>query len=204
MNVSNRNSSWLQRLERRHPYETLLYLGMLGSGLIFLFLTVAFLFSGIENLEGLNRKVPVSFLISTLLLIISGHTATQMRLHYQEERTDLLLKSLRNTILLGLGFSILQISGWFELDRMGISFSGLPSGSFLYVLTGIHVFHLAGAMIFAVLLWVEMRKKEADEIHKLILVTNPYEKMRIQLFTVYWHFMDVIWLILFVLFVLSF
>jgi cytochrome c oxidase subunit 3 len=34
--------------------------------------------------------------------------------------------------------------------------------------------------------------------------TNPYEKLRIRLFTIYWQFMDAVWLILFLLFVLSF
>lgn len=204
MDTTKEELTWFQRLERFHPYETLLYLGMVGSGLIFLFLTVAFLFSGVNQLEGMNHKVPVSFLISTLLILLSSYTATQMRLHYQEERTDLLLKSLRNTALLGLAFIGMQISGWFELERMGISFTGIPSGSFLYVLTGIHIFHLVGAMIFAIILWVQMKKRDADEVQKMILITNPFEKMRIRLFTIYWHFMDTIWLILFALFVLSF
>jgi cytochrome c oxidase subunit 3 len=72
------------------------------------------------------------------------------------------------------------------------------------VLSGIHIFHLLGAMIFAVILWVQLQKNQEDSIKHLILLTNPYEKMRIRLFTVYWQFMDAIWLILFMLFVLSF
>jgi len=172
--------------------------------LIFLFLAAAFLASGWHQLQGLNHKIPVSFLISTLLLILSGYTATQMRLHYQEENTEKIISSLRNTFWLGTVFTGLQILGWRELDWMGISFTGIPSGSFLYLLSGIHIFHLLGAMIFALILWVQLRKNQQDEVKNLILLTNPYEKMRIRLFTVYWHFMDVIWLVLFVLFVLSF
>jgi cytochrome c oxidase subunit 3 len=187
-----------------HPYETLLYLGMIGSGLIFLFLVVAFAFSGLNQLEGFNHHIPVAFLISTLLLILSGYTATKMRLYFIEERTDKLISSLRNTLWLGILFTGLQLVGWYELDEMGIDFKGIPSGSFLYLLTGIHIFHLLGAMIFAVILLVEMKKKQQDQIQHLILLTNPFEKMRIRLFTVYWHFMDLIWLVLFVLFILSF
>jgi cytochrome c oxidase subunit 3 len=91
-----------------------------------------------------------------------------------------------------------------ELTNMGINFTGMPSGSFLYVLSGIHIFHLIGAMIFAVIMWIQLRKNQRDQIKNLVLLTNPYEKMRIRLFTRYWHFMDAIWLILFSLFVLSF
>jgi len=45
-----------------------------------------------------------------------------MRLHFQEERTDLLIASLRNTLILGGVFTLLQLAGWYELDRMGIEF----------------------------------------------------------------------------------
>lgn len=204
MDNSSTQLSWFQRLERMHPYETLLYLGMVGSGLIFLFLAVAFLFSGVNQLAGLNQHIPFAFLISTFLLILSGYTATKMRLHYQEERTDLLIASLRNTLILGIIFTLLQVAGWYELNKMGIDFKGIPSGSFLYLLSGIHIFHLLGAMIFAGILLNQMQKRKADQIQHLILITNPFEKMRIRLFTFYWHFMDLIWLILFVLFVVSF
>ncbi|MBA4301222.1 cytochrome c oxidase subunit 3 [Algoriphagus alkaliphilus] len=204
MNRTKEPQTWLQRVENLHPYESLLYLGMFGSGLIFLFLVVAFISSGINQLEGLNHKIPVAFLISTFMLILSGYTATKMRLHYQEENLPKLEGSLRNTFLLGVTFTILQFAGWKELTDMGINFTGLPSGSFLYLLSGIHIFHLLGAMIFALILLVQLRKTQEDGIRKLILVTNPFEKMRIRLFTVYWHFMDAIWLILFFLFILSF
>lgn len=204
MKETQKPQTWFQKLENLHPYETLLYLGMFGSGLIFLFLALAFLFSGLDQLNGLNQRMPTSFLISTFLLVISGYTATRMRIFYQEEQTQKVIGSLRNTLLLGLIFTALQFLGWKELESMGISFQGLPSGSFLYVLSGIHIFHLLGAMIFAGILWVQLRKTQADEIKHLILLTNPYEKMRIRLFTVYWQFMDGIWLVLFLLFVLSF
>lgn len=204
MNSTKEPQTWLQRLESLHPYETLLYLGMIGSGLIFLFLGIAFLFSGSNQLAGSNHRIPVAFLISTVMLILSGYTAAKMRLHFEEENISKLESSLRNTFLLGVIFTILQVAGWKELTDMGINFTGLPSGSFLYLLSGIHIFHLLGAMVFALILLFQLRKTQEDAIRKLILVTNPFEKMRIRLFTLYWHFMDLIWLVLFLLFVLSF
>jgi len=203
MSVTSDNKSWFQRIEDMHPYETLLYLGMFGSGLIFLFLTVAFLFSGLDQLGGMNKKIPVSFLISTFLLVSSGYTATRIRIYFQEDNAEKVIRALGVTLLLGLLFTSLQITGWKELQSMGIDFQGIPSGSFLYVLSGIHVFHLLGAMIFAVILWAQLRNRKNDELKRLILFTNPFEKMRLRLFTVYWQFMDGIWLILFLLFAVS-
>jgi cytochrome c oxidase subunit 3 len=196
--------TWLQKLEQLHPYELLLYLGMVGSGIIFLFLALAFLFSGRESLQGLNEQMPLAFLVSTFLLVLSGYTAVKMRIHYQEENSAKLHRSLKATFVLGLLFMVFQVLGWMELADKGISFTGIPSGSFLYVLSGIHVAHLLGAMGFAVILLLQLRKIEQDMVRKLVWMTNPYEKLRIRLFTVYWQFMDAVWLILFLLFVLSF
>lgn len=204
MGKPNTSSTLIQRLENLHPYEMLIYLGMISSGLIFLFLSAAFLTSGLHQLHGPARHIPVAFLISTFLLILSGYTASKMRLFYREEKLSQLEGALRNTFFLGLAFTILQFAGWKELEQMGINFTGIPSGSFLYVLSGIHIFHLMGAMIFGLIILFQLRKIQDDGIRKLILVTNPFEKMRIRLFTLYWHFMDVIWLILFLLFILSF
>jgi cytochrome c oxidase subunit 3 len=196
--------TWLQRLENLHPYEMLLYLGMVGSGIIFLFLALAFLFSGRQYLQGLNEQMPFAFSVSTFLLVLSGYTAVKMRLHYQEENSAKLYRSLQMTFGLGILFMVFQVLGWLELTNKGINFTGLPSGSFLYVLSGIHVIHLFGAMVFAVILLRELRKIEQDAIRKLVWTKNPFEKLRIRLFTVYWQFMDAIWLVLFLLFVLSF
>jgi cytochrome c oxidase subunit III len=183
MGDSKSTKSIIQKLENLHPYEMLLYLGMFSSGLIFLFLTGAFLSSGLHQLSG---------------------SASKMRLSFQEEKISQLESSLRNTFFLGLAFTVLQFAGWKELQQMGVSFTGIPSGSFLYVLSGIHIFHLLGAMVFGLILLFQLRKTQEDGVRKLILVTNPFEKMRIRLFTVYWHFMDGVWLVLFLIFILSF
>ena len=198
------SKTWFQKIEKQHPYETLLYLAMLGSGIIFLFLSLSFLFSGREYLQGLNEQVPFAFLVSTFLLVLSGYTAVKMRLYYQEENIVKLNRALQATFTLGVLFMVFQVLGWKQLTDKGINFTGIPSGSFLYVLSGIHVLHLLGAMTFAAILLVELRKTQQDVVRRLVWSTNPYEKLRIRLFTVYWQFMDAVWLILFLLFVISF
>jgi cytochrome c oxidase subunit 3 len=194
-------STWLQRLENMHPYQTMLYLGMFGSGLIFLFLTLAFIFSGLQP-EFTPFKMPVAFIASTIVLLISGWMVSQLIQAYQSENIKALKNRLTSTFVLGLIFTGLQLLGWIELAEMGVDFRGIPKGSFLYVLSGIHVFHLIGAMIFAVIMVVQYQKKEKDIVQKLVLYINPFEKMRLELFRVYWYFMDIIWLVLFFLFLL--
>lgn len=196
--------SWFKKVENMHPYQTLMYLGMFGSGLIFLFMTTAFLASDTSLVEATKFKMPKSFILSTLVLLISGYTVSKLIVHYKEDRVEKLKDSLLITFFLGIIFTVLQFIGWKELSMMGVDFRGLPSGSFLYVLSGIHIFHLVGAMVFALIMVYQYSRVEKDQIKNLILLANPYERMRIELFTTYWHFMDFIWLVLFLIFVFIF
>jgi len=198
------SSTWFQRIENMHPYQTLMYLGMFGSGLIFTFMALAFVLTGIETNEVPGFSMPKAFIGSTFILLFSGYSVSKLRLHFKEEDLSKLKNKLLVTFISGLIFISLQLLGWKELTAMGIDFTGLPKGSFLYVLSGIHVFHLIVAMIFALIMLIQYSKKEKDEIQHLIFITNPFEKMRIQLFTTYWHFMDMIWIVLFFTFVLAF
>jgi cytochrome c oxidase subunit III len=196
--------SWFTKVENFHPYQTLLYLGMFGSGLIFVFLTVAFLGSDLSNLGRNGSAVPNSFLFSTFVLLTSSYIVSRLIPHFKKEEIQPLKNKLLYTFSLGFVFTLLQFLGWKELTDMGLDFQGRPSGSFLYVLSGIHVFHLLGAMIFALILVAEFHQKNKDQIKQLILVTNPFEKMRIKLFVVYWYFMDITWLLLFLIIAFAF
>jgi cytochrome c oxidase subunit 3 len=196
--------SWLQRVEKMHPYQTMMYLGMFGSGLIFLFLTVAFLASGTGYFEQYGHKIPKAFILSTFVILYSGYTVSKLLGYFTEENLEKLKSTLILTSILGLVFTILQFFGWRELTMMGVDFRGLPSGSFLYILSGIHIFHLLGVMVFSIIMLVQYIQNGKSEIQQILMMTNPFEKMRIRLFTTYWHFMDLIWLVLFLVFVLIF
>ncbi|MCR9014356.1 cytochrome c oxidase subunit 3 [Aquiflexum gelatinilyticum] len=196
--------SWLQRVEKMHPYQTMMYLGMFGSGLIFLFLTVAFLASGTGYFEQYGHKIPKAFILSTFVILFSGYTVSKLLIYFNEENLEKLKSNLVLTAILGVIFTVLQFFGWRELTMMGVDFKGLPSGSFLYILSGIHIFHLLGVMIFSIIMLVQYNQNGKSEIQQILMLTNPFEKMRIRLFTTYWHFMDLIWLVLFLVFVLTF
>lgn len=196
--------SWIQKVEKMHPYQTLMYLGMFGSALIFLFLTVAFLASGTGYFEQHGHKIPKAFILSTLVILYNGYTVSKLLMYFKEENLEKLRSTLILTAILGVIFTVLQFYGWRELTLMGVDFMGLPSGSFLYVLSGIHIFHLIGVLVFSGIMLAQYTQNNKSEIHKLLMLTNPFEKMRIRLFTTYWHFMDLIWLVLFLIFVLTF
>ena len=143
--MEEKKDSWLRKAEKMHPYQTMLILGMIGSGLLFLFLTYSFLITRLsqpDHLDAGNFSMPKSFVVSTLVLLISSSLVTRINYYYRKDLTDKMKLILGITIALGMLFTALQISGWQELRMMGVDLQGLPSGSYLFVLSGIHIFHL--------------------------------------------------------------
>lgn len=197
--------NYLRKIEKLHPYQTIMYLGMFGSGLIFLFLALAFFFTQNPSLLELKElRMPYAFLLSSIVMVGSGFFVGRLIPYFEQENLLQLRKTLRLTLLLGFIFIGLQVIGWIELGNMGLHFTGIPYGSFLYVLTGIHIFHLLGALIYGVILMISYRRIKNDAIKTFLVMINPFEKMKLRLFTLYWYFMDGIWLVLFVLFFISF
>lgn len=183
----------------------IMYLGMFGSGLIFLFLTLAFILIQNPTLSDVrNLNMPYAFLGSSMVMVASGYYVGRIVPSFERESLPEIRKTLGITLALGIVFIVLQVIGWTELENMGLHFTGMPFSSFLYVLTGIHIFHLLGALIYGLVLTFYYKKLQSDTIKAFLVMINPFEKMKLQLFTHYWYFMDGVWLVLFVLFFISF
>lgn len=198
------HDSWLRKLESMHPYQLVVYLAMISSGLVFLFLTLAFIssFWGQNSLHG--HRLPVAFWLSTFTLLFASIFVRRLTYHQGDADPGVFEKVLWSVLLMGILFAMLQFWGWRDLAHQGIYFDGIPSGSYLYLLSGIHVVHLSGALLFLVMLIREVRQTFSDPIKDLVFARNPYVGMKVKLFVRYWYFMDAIWLLLFGLFLLSF
>ncbi len=92
------------------------------------------------------------------------------------------------TSILGLVFLIGQVLGAIQLGKEGVRLSGNPSGSFVYILAGVHAVHLVSA--FILVLFVLVNSFRFKNSRKYLL--------QIELCTTYWHFLGVLWLYLFV------
>lgn len=196
--------STFQRIERMHPHKMLLYLTIIGSSLIFLFMVIAYTMSKPQAAFSEGFSMPKAFICSTVLLLYSGFCATKLLPAYLNDDVNRLKKILLLTLVLGLAFAFCQYLGWLELKESGIYFSGKASGSFLYVLTGLHVFHLLVGLGFLSYLCIYSFWVAKDPVRSLIMVTNPYQKIKLQIFSVYWLFLDIVWLFLFFYFLFLF
>lgn len=94
------------------------------------------------------------------------------------------------TFVLGLGFLVSQAAALRMLANQGIFMRANPHSSLLYIVTGAHALHLLGGLIalFCLMWRVAFARANWREQHNALDVT-----------TVYWHFLDVLWLSLFLL-----
>jgi cytochrome c oxidase subunit III len=125
--------------------------------------------------------------IATALLVTSGITMQMGVVAAKKGRIKRLNVSLALTIVLGGAFLILQ-----AIDYSGMGF-GIHDGvypSLFYIMTGLHMAHVIGGVLFLILVFVQSRSGQLSmERHE------PVEAAAI-----YWHFVDIVWIGLFVIF----
>jgi cytochrome c oxidase subunit III len=97
------------------------------------------------------------------------------------------------TGILGLAFLGSQLIAWRQLASQGIYVSTHPHSSFFYLLTGAHAVHIAGGLLALTILWLRSRPK----LDKPGLAAT--RQATADAVSIYWHFMDGLWIYLFLL-----
>lgn len=195
-------TSLFKRIEKQHPFLTLLYLAMIGSGIIFLFLLVGFT-NSLTKFDADLFVFPKFFLGSTLIILVSSYFVEKAWNNFLLDEPHFLQQNLTYLLVLGCMFCISQLLGWHELLGQGIAFSGKATGTYLYLLTGLHILHLAGGLAFAGVQAVHYQKASTDGVQALIIFSSKYEKTKMQLLKNYWHFLDILWIVIFIYLLLA-
>jgi cytochrome c oxidase subunit 3 len=173
-----------------HPLKFVLWLLILSIFMMFAAFTSAYIVRSEEG-DWLKFALPGSLLINTGVIILSS---VFMQWGYESARKNNLLQlklALLLTLLAGGAFLGGQWNVWGELVQNKVFFAGAgsnPAGSFLYVLTGVHGFHLITGLIYVVVVLISSFKYK---VHSRNL-------LRIQLCTTYWHFLGGLWVYLYI------
>ena len=133
--------------------------------------------------------IPRTLWLSTLVIVISSVTIQMALNAVRRDKQNALRRNLVATFALGLLFLALQTFNWWEFYsalRPGMQISGAYLGMF-YTLTGLHAAHVLGGLIPLAFVTFRAFKEKYSR--------NYYPGIRYS--TVYWHFLDAIWLALF-------
>lgn len=132
--------------------------------------------------------LPSIFWTSSVVLIVSSIFMHLAYLSAKKDEFGKLKLYISLSFVLGTAFLIMQYMGWQELQEGGIYLKGNPSGSFLYILTGLHGFHLITGLGVLLYSFIAVFR---EKVHSKNLV-------QIEVCSTYWHFLDFLWLYLFI------
>lgn len=141
---------------------------------------------GIWPPEGIKTFDPWSLpFLNTLILLLSGTTVTWAHHALLHDKNDEVVQALALTVFLGVCFSGLQA---LEYSHAAFGFTDGIYASTFYLATGFHGIHvMIGTLFLAVMLIRAMRGQ-----------LNSKEHLGFEFAAWYWHFVDVVWLFLFV------
>lgn len=177
-----------------HPLKFALWLGMAAIVMMFMAFTSAYM---VREAAGnwMEFNIPNIFFYSTAVIILSSITLQISYESFKQQKKGRYLGFLALSLLLGLGFVFLQYQGWLTLTSLGILINGNPSGSFIYIISMVHVVHVLGGITGLVIALFQGTM--------LKFYVSQKRKFRFQLLLQYWHFVDILWVYLLLFFIIQ-
>jgi cytochrome c oxidase subunit 3 len=185
-----------------HPARVFTYLILVGITSAFLFLSVAY-FATTIGTNFNNFKLPLLFHANTIIILVSSYTINQTRKAILRDDWNGYLTALSVTAALGIAFTFFQVTAWNELIRGGVKLNNNIAGAYVYVISGLHLLHLAAGVLL--LMWFSFTalERKNDPVKLLIFESDPFNKMKVDLLCTYWHFVDGLWVYIYLFFVVN-
>ena len=177
-------------LRNARSKKMLLWFAMISMFMTFAGLTSAYVVSA-SRPDWLNTfKLPDAFIISTVVIVISSFTFHFAKTFVKKGDNKTAGILLLATLALGIAFVFCQFNGFQEIIESGYFFTGSESTvttSFVYIVTIVHLVHLfAGLIVLLVVIYNHFKQKY-----------NPSQTLGIELGAMFWHFLDILWVYLF-------
>lgn len=175
-----------------HPKKFGMWLFMVTVFMVFAALSSAYI---VRRAEGnwAFFELPPLFWINTLVILISSATLHWAYLSAKRDNLESVKIATAITTILGLGFMVGQYLAWSELVKNSIHLVGNPSGSFVYIISGLHGAHVLGGVVYLLIL---LSATQRGKVHSKSL-------NQIQMCATYWHFLGGLWLYLFLFLLLN-
>ncbi len=181
----------------------MLSLLLFGLSALFLALTIAYVYTRI-TMHVPPVRLPFLFLFNTLILLGSSYTMILAKRCYLGDDTEGYQQNLRYTIGLSLLFMVMQGIAWAWLFRNNIALSTSTTTAYLYLISFVHLAHVFGGLPFLVLFYRTAKKRMVDPVTVLVYFSDPEKRLKLRLLTVYWHFLDGLWIYLVLFFGLNY
>jgi cytochrome c oxidase subunit 3 len=175
-----------------HPHKFTLWVAIGSILMMFAGLTSAYIVKR-SQASWLMIEIPMMFWYSTATILASSVTV-QLALKALKKREIINYRRLLLvTAVLGVLFIVLQIAGFRQFAAQDIRLVGAGSNasySFLLAISGLHGIHVLGGVVALVVI----------AIRALSSSTRNYSSVPLEIAATYWHFVDALWIYLFIFF----
>ena len=171
-------------------YKLLLWFAMISMTMMFAGLTSAYVVSKSRADWMENFQMPTAFFISTALILLCSLAFVLAKRAIKKDDRNTTTLMLLLTLVAGAGFVYFQLDGFHTLAESGafpVGGAGSITISFLYIIVLAHLAHLAGGIISLLIIIYNHFKQKY----------NSGQTLGIELGAMYWHFLDFLWLYLF-------
>jgi len=185
-----------------HP--SFIAIGLLLAGITALFLgfTGAYLYTRVQSgMPPMN--LPILFVFNTLILVAASLMLMYAMKCYKNDQTERYQMCLGVTLILTIVFLVSQILAWMQLYDQGIFVNHSNMASYLYIISAIHFAHVIAGIPFLGMFLYNSIKNMKEPVSVLVYFSDPAKRRSLKLLTIYWHFLDVLWVYLVVFFLVN-
>lgn len=176
--------------KRIHPHKFTLWVALGSIVMMFAGLTSAYIVRKAAA-NWLEFEFPSVFWVSTVVILLSSLTIHLALKSFKAREMRRYRMLITITAILGVMFGVLQYFGFSYLYNHGVKIFGTgsnPSASFLGIIVGLHALHVLGGVIALFIIFFRAYS----------LKTKNYNTTAIEIVSTYWHFVDILWIYLFI------
>lgn len=174
---------------RIHPYKFNLWLALAGIVMFFAAFTSAYLVMHARS-SWAHFHLPWVFWLSTAVILASSLTMHLSVKSFKAHQMTRYKSLITVTAVLGLLFLLGQIIGFSDLYAKGITLQWNLSASLLYVIIGAHMVHVLGGVIALFIIFARAYRRRV----------RTYDPIPVEVAATYWHFVDGLWIYLYIFF----
>jgi cytochrome c oxidase subunit 3 len=178
-----------EQRKKIHPHKFTLWVAIGSIIMMFAGLTSAYIVKR-EQPGWTTFEIPRSLWFSTGVILLSSLSIQLAVKAFREREMRRYRNLISLTAFLGILFITLQWVSFNIIWNSGVSLRGSGAGQFLYVIAGLHVLHVVGGVIA---LLVTFLKAFSGKI-------RSYNPVPLEVLSTYWHFVDFLWIYLFIFF----
>lgn len=175
-----------------HPKKFALWLFIVTVVMIFAAFTSAHIVRQADG-DWLIYDIPSMLWYTSGIILLSSVFMQWAYIAAKKDKLEQVKIALTITTLLGIIFLFGQLKAWDQLVEQNVFFVGNPSGSFMYIFTGIHGLHLVSGVIYLIYMLISSFKYKVHSKNML----------NMEMSATWWHFLGGLWIYLFIFLLLN-